>query len=187
MRGSSATEPQRNQHDSDWFHCTGHFTEEQSSGLAGCIRKPDVLAAPCKIELCKEIDLKSLDCIWHGGVMVMIHYKGYIFQIEANGEVHAVLYEDGKEVAAIKDNLASGTGRESFRRFINDDVVLDQVLTGTHHCYSITYKNNNWWEVSAIDPQKIHHDLEWATQSDNLFEAIQEVIEGMDGAIESCV
>jgi len=188
MLERSATEPsKRKQQDSDWFRCAGQFAGEQSSRLAGCIRKPDTLAAPCEIELCKEIDLDRLDCIWYGGKMVLIRYKGYIFQIAANGEVDIVLFEDGKEAAVIKDKSASGTGRESFRRFINNDVILDQVLTGTHQRYSISYPNNNWWEVSAIDPQKRFHDLEWATQSDSLFEAIQEVIEGMDGAIERCV
>jgi len=188
MLERSATEPsQRKQQDSDWFRCAGQFAGEQSSRLAGCIRKPDTLAAPCEIELCKEIDLDRLACIWYGGKMVLIRYKGYIFMIEANGEVDIVLFEDDREAAVIRDKCASGTGREDFRRFIGNDIILSQVLTGAHPRYCVSYQCNNWWEVSAIDTQNEFHNLEWVTQSDNLFEAIQEVIEGMDGAIERCV
>ena len=74
------------------------------------------------------ISITRLDCLWYGGSMVDVKYKGYTFHIEAIGDVYADLYsvQDGSHLCYVKDKNNNGNfGSEMLSYFQSDEMLYD--------------------------------------------------------------
>jgi len=117
---------------------------------------------------------------WYGGKVVEIEYKGYTFSIEAVGDVKATLYKDGEPFAYIKDKGNNGYFDSEMSPYIeNDEDLYDLIGHG-----DLIFDNNNWWECYVVDRTGQFHDLMWALDSSNIYDAIEEVADHADEVIE---
>lgn len=117
---------------------------------------------------------------WYGGFVSEILYKGYVFKLEANGDVRAALSDvDGEELVYVKDKSNQGRFLDEMSVYIeNDQQLLDLMEEGR-----LVFDNNNWWECFVIDLNGQWHDLMWDLDSMNYFDAVDEIIENMDEVI----
>jgi len=140
------------------------------------------------IEICfnDSISLRRLDCLWYGGNVVDIKYKGYTFQIEAVGDVYVDLYSarGGKHKCYVKDKNNGGNLISEMFSYFRSDKVLHNTLSDEPKRYRLEMQHGNWWECFVTDPAGRFHDLLWALDEDNLFKAIGEVLAGLDEIIE---
>lgn len=127
------------------------------------------------------IDEDHLNVFWYGGRVAEMEKNGYKFILGAYGDVICTLLDDkNNEIAYVKDRQNAGRFYEEMHRYIPNDAALEQlVLSG-----ELAVENNNWWEVLIDGPDGRQHDLGWVCESDNLIDAIEEVIFGMDDAIK---
>ena len=89
-----------------------------------------------------------------------------------------------KEVCHVKDKINAGVFRHEMFPYFRSDKVLDKILEGEHHLYYLAIENNNWWECFVTDPQGKFHDLMWALNDNDIFNAINEVLENLDDTIK---
>ena len=132
------------------------------------------------------IDPSHLNCLWYGGAIFGINYKCYDFIVGAYGDVRAALFDnDGNELCYVKDKQNSGRFYDEMRSFIKDDAELLKLLTGKDRDRYLWLDDNNWLEVLIDTPDGDTYDLGWVLDTDNILEAITEVVAGMDEAIEN--
>ena len=146
--------------------------------------------ADCEIEFTDKISLRRLSSLWYGGSVAEVHYKGYIFCVDAIGDVYADIHpanvapEDREyPLAYVKDKNNGGYFSNEMLCYLRSDAALSAALGGTHPKYCLEMDHNNWWECFVVDPEGVKHDIMWALDDDNLFDAIAGVIIGMDDAI----
>jgi hypothetical protein len=140
-----------------------------------------------EIQFNDSISLKRLDSLWYGGNVVDIKYEGYTFHIEALGDVYADLYAKNSDelICCVKDKNNGGLFKQEIASYFRSDKDITDAENEKHLLYDLNIKNNNWWECSLTDPQNNLHDLTWSLGSNNLFEAIDEVLDGMNEAIST--
>ena len=78
----------------------------------------------------------------------------------------------------------STTNKDYMQAYFKSDDSMLAALHCTHTKYQLTLDHNNWWECFVIDPEGDFHDLMWALDSDDIFEEIWEIIDGMEETIE---
>lgn len=134
-----------------------------------------------------KISLKRLDCLWYGGNVAEIKYKGYTFHIEATGDVYAVLYtaHSDKQLCYVKDKNNGGYFSSEMLSYFRSDKVLYNLLGNDPKRYRLELEHNNWWECFVTDPAGNFHDLMWNLDEDNLFKAVNDVLGGLDETIKS--
>ena len=139
------------------------------------------------IQFNDKISLKRMDSYWYGGNVADVIYNGYTFHIEAIGDVCASLLSnhDDRQLCYVKDKNNAGVFRCEMQQYFRTDKVLDKLLRGEHHSYYLSIENNNWWECFLTDPQGNFHDLMWVLNDDDIFSAIDEVLENFDEIINS--
>lgn len=119
---------------------------------------------------------------WYGGEMATIKFNGYIFCLEALGDVYARLYQRSdlnEPLEHIGDKHNHGALGNTLRHYIETDAELEQLIEGTHPTYTLELEDNNWWECFVIDPDGVWYDLMWNLDSTLLSEAIEEVLIGL--------
>lgn len=143
--------------------------------------------APISIEAVRTIQKKQYSSLWYGGTVVNIKYKGWNFELCANGDVYADLYhkdDPSYPRLHVKDKRNGGQLGEELPAYIATDKELRSALCHSHSGYQLILDYGNWWECFPIDPQGTPHDLMWCLDSDNIIAAIAEVIAGMDEVIQ---
>ena len=125
--------------------------KEYEDALAAIMAQEERLGV--KIEL-HPIDKDHLDCIWYGGDVGTIQYKGYTFVISACGDIrlHGYIKKYGEVDIVDKNN--SGRAYDELGRYLTDKDLTD--LTDDEY---LVYDNNNWFEVDLISPEGIFYDL----------------------------
>ena len=90
-----------------------------------------------------------------------VSYKGYIFHIDAAGEVRAYLYlkKGGKKLCYVKDKTNGGYFRPEMTPYFRSDKTLYKLIEGEHCLYDLSFHNTNWWECFVTDPQGKFHDI----------------------------
>ena len=127
-----------------------------------------------EIEISDIIDKDHLDCVWYGGEVGTIKYKGYTVVIAAYGDIRIDAVING-EPFDIKDKNNGGVVYEEIGNLI-DDAKLAELenadLTGDY----IRYENNNWFEFDIIDPDGKYIDCCYMDNviNDDLIECFSE-------------
>ena len=131
------------------------------------------------------ISIARLDCLWYGGSMVDVKYRGYTFHIEAIGDVYADLYsvQDDSHLCYVKDKNNNGNFGSEMLSYFRTDKALSETFHEPPKKYVMEMQHNNWWECFVTDSQGVFHDLMWALDDDNLFYAISCVINSLDETI----
>lgn len=131
--------------------------------------------------------IKKNSSFWYGGPVSHIVYKDYHFCLEAMGDIRVgYTAKEGDEPEWFKDKNNGGQMQEYFGDVFADDDELYQAIKnfGTKKYPQLEFQNNNWWECIIKDPNGQFHDIMWALDTDNYFEAIDEIVENMDRVIE---
>lgn len=130
-----------------------------------------------EIEIEQYIDEYHITHYWYGGDTAHIKYKGYIFHISAIGDICATLLsENNEELVYVKDKNNGGSFYCEMHNFIeNDETIIKKTNNG-----NLVFENNNWWEISATDPEGVWHDLFWCADGYSLSDAVDECLENME-------
>jgi hypothetical protein len=125
--------------------------------------------------------------LFYGGDIVSLSYKGFTFVISAIGDIRVtIINKITKEETYIKDKQNFGKFAEELEHAFNvkNDEELTKFLNDEN--YDFDWSDNNWWECGMIDPNGKWNDLMWCLDSDEINQAIEEVInsEAIDGYIE---
>jgi len=157
----------------------------QRKALKGVLEKR-VDDQNCEIHFTDQISLRRLSSLWYGGNVAEVKYKGYIFHIDAIGDVYADLYHvhDDRHLCYVKDKNNNGNFGSEMLSYFRSDKTLYEALGEAPHKYHLKMQDNNWWECFVTDPQEDFHDLMWALDDDNLFDAIGNVLKSMDEMID---
>lgn len=132
------------------------------------------------VEITQQVDKNRLDCVWYGGEVAKVHYKGFTFTVEAIGDVKAYLFDEhDKEIARVKDKGNGGHFYDEMRQFIANDKELKELSDGCR----LVYDDANWWECFATTPDGKFHDMQDVVDADDLVGAIQTVIDTADEII----
>lgn len=108
-----------------------------------------------KIEIDGLIDKDHLNCLWYGGQVGSIEYKGYKIVIGAYGDIRISGKIYGVDID-FKDKSNSGAAWPDIGIEYNiDDDKLYSLISGNGKDF-LSFENNNWFEVDLISP-----DGEW--------------------------
>lgn len=141
------------------------------------------------IKLFNYIDDNHKDCLWYGGDIAEIQYRGYSFYIGAYGDVRCSYYSgdrrdiESRELVYVKDKSNLGYFYGEMKHYIaNDEELLAAIDT-----YQLCVDNNNWFEFYVVSPEGNVVDIGLDTVLDSLKidEAVFEVLDMMDDVIES--
>lgn len=142
------------------------------------------LVPEAKIFLVQEpIDEDHRDCLWYGGRIAEVEYKGYTFILGAYGDVRATLTREDDMydiIAEVRDKSNQGRFYEEMKYYIKNDTQLKEFEDNGR----LVFENNNWMEVLIDDPEGYQHDTGWVTNSDDYEEALLEMIKNMDEVIK---
>ena len=132
------------------------------------------------------IDPQHLNCLWYGGRLFEIKHKGYTFIVGAFGEVRATLLDlkTGEVIAESCDKQQLGRFYEEMSPYIRNDQELIDMLTASSPDGELTLEWNNWLEVLIDDPKGETHDFGWVLDTENVWEAVTEVMINMDDVIK---
>ena len=142
-----------------------------------------------KINISQLIDKDHLDCLWYGGEVGTIKYKGYTIAIGAYGDVRLYGKIKGSWVEVKdKNNAGEAYGAIAVEHEIDDD-ALHALTSDTSEYGYLVYENNNWFEVDLISPEGEWIDLCGSDNvlSDDLldcFSSVDDYFAFVDGEIE---
>lgn len=141
----------------------------------------------------KEIQLKfdktnfepqRLNCLWYGGNIATLSKKDIAIDISVIGDIRATLFdENGEVIVFVKDKGNNGRFYDEMNYYIKDDDELGNLIEQNR----LVLDNNNWIEFGGIinnefiDLGMIYENI---TDSDNILEAIEEVIERFDEIVD---
>lgn len=141
----------------------------------------------------KEIQLKfdktnfepqRLNCLWYGGNIATLSKEDITIDISAIGDVRAKLFDiNGEELVFVKDKGNNGRFYDEMNCYIKNDNELETLIEQNR----LVLDNNNWIEFDGIINNKfidlgmIYDNI---TDSDNILEAIEEVIERFDEIVD---
>lgn len=118
-----------------------------------------------EIEITQLIDKDHLDCVWYGGEVGRIKYKGYSIVISAYGDIRIYGKIKGQDVSVVD----KGNYGRAYQDLAIDYGVDDDLLYALMKDYSDSFKgdednylefeNNNWFEVDLISPEGEWIDL----------------------------
>lgn len=118
------------------------------------------------------IDDEHLDCVWYGGDIGTLTYKGFEISIEVHGEVRLSGEENdpiysGFEYVDKANDGAYGAGDDSLRTVFASDRELHDAKDRLY------YGDNNWVEFFVKDPAGELHDGD--VIDDNVLDAFQDI------------
>ena len=133
-----------------------------------------------KVTIIDLIDDQHQLSFWYGGECARVEHKGYTVLIEAIGDIRVWYTVNGENIAYCKDKGNNGNFYYVMSGYFKNDTEVLKAMQNEE----LLFDNNNWWELSIIDPQGVWHDLMWCAESDMLTEAIEEAKEHFDEMIE---
>ena len=142
---------------------------------------------PVWIEFTQDTRPRHYHSLWYGGEVGVIHYKDWMFQIYANGDIFANLYDmmNGcRHLEYVKDKGNRGEFGMVMNRYFPNDRQLIKALSYRHRRYRLDMDDNNWWECFAIDSRGYRYDMMWDLDSWDLFSAAAEILHNADQFIE---
>lgn len=152
-------------------------TKQEIACLKKCAKEHNAV-----LEVNQKLTTKRYSSLWYGGSIAAVKFQnGYTMNVDAIGDVFATLYDkDENTLAESRDKNNAGIFAEEMRCFF----ATDKKLIEEERAGRLIVNNNNWYEISVIDPENHWHDLEWVADGDNWASAIQDAIEGLDVAIK---
>lgn len=127
-----------------------------------------------KVEILKPMRPEGLkNSMWYGGTVAILEVGPYKFELVANGDVEAELWEDDETfLAEVKDTENLGAFYGVMRSHIQSDEALQSLQHRMIGGLIVNY--NNWWEIFAscngIQMESVACDSEFYD------EAIEEMI-----------
>ena len=149
-------------------------------------RRQKLLREDILVEFTDTTMPKKHDCLWYGGEVAVIHYRQHRFILSAIGDVYANLLDkqDGdRSIFYVKDKNNSGYLADEPYPYIKTDKELVAAIDGSHRRYHLVLDHNNWWECFLMDPEGEFHDMMLALDSNDIFDAIAEIIAACDEII----
>jgi len=133
----------------------------------------------CEVHIEQEpYDENHTSSLWYGGYIASVYFpNGVCGDISADGEVRATLLDENckKELVDVVDKNSAGVFYDEMKDFIKSDEEMYELEKSGR----LVFGNNNWYEITARDLDGNFVDLGWCSESDDLYEAIAECIEGM--------
>ena len=126
------------------------------------------------------IDGEHKNCLWYGGPVATVEYKGHVFWLEAHGDVSVMWFaqdgfDDDEYEYVNKNNSGAYLDKDALDHFINDSHLKELDLQGR-----LAWQNNNWFEIFVETPDGVKHDRADVCNTDDLEDCIFEMIECMD-------
>lgn len=128
------------------------------------------------------IDETHLNCIWYGGPIAALEYKGYTVNFDVHGDVRlSILSDDYSDTVfdyCNKNNSGAYTDAE-FKHYIPDDETLYRLDKEE----KLVWNNNNWLEMFVYDSDDNEITHLNTVLDDNLWEELLNIdwlIEALD-------
>lgn len=122
-------------------------------------------------------------CIWYGGEIASVEYRGMVVYVQANGDVDADLYdENGEHITHTKDKGNNGNFFHNMRDYIKNDEELIQLLGWNYDATSdikprLELTDNNWIEYEIYDTK----NQEWVELGDcGVIDETDDVLDAID-------
>lgn len=103
------------------------------------------------------IDDDHLDCVWYGGHIGGLRYKGYEVSVEVHGDVEITGFMNGrdflyknKQNTGAMNMAASDTLRTTFK---SDAELWDALNADEEAENKVAFENNSWIEAFVKDPE----------------------------------
>jgi hypothetical protein len=121
------------------------------------------------------IDDDHLDCVWYGGHIGGLRYKGYEVSVEVHGDVeivgfmngHDFLYKNKQNTGAM-NMAASDTLRTTFK---SDAELWDALNADETAENKVAFENNSWIEAFVKDPKGHWHGSSIVDDADDVLDA----------------
>ena len=121
------------------------------------------------------IDDDHLDCVWYGGHIGGLRYKGYEVSVEVHGDVeivgfmngHDFLYKNKQNTGAM-NMAASDTLRTTFK---SDAELWDALNADEEAENKVAFENNSWIEAFVKDPKGHWHGSSVVDDADDVLDA----------------
>lgn len=149
---------------------------EKRLAIRECQLEAAKLGVDIDLEPSDIIDDEHLNCMWYGGTIGSMRYKGYEIFIKVCGDVNfSVLDENGSDVLFTYKNK-NNTGvmeNDDVFQFIDNDLELETLDNEGR----IAWENNNWVEFFVLDPSGNVVTVPGldTVLEDNVFEAFENV------------
>lgn len=118
-----------------------------------------------EIEITDIIDKDHLDCVWYGGEVGKIKYKGYTIVISAYGDVRIYGKIKGIDVSVVDKGNYGRAYQDLAVEFGVDDEIFYELVEGYPDSFKgdennyLELDDNNWFEVDLISPEGEWIDL----------------------------
>ena len=115
------------------------------------------------------IDDDHLNCVWYGGYIGGIKYKGYELSIEVNGDVEICGIVNGKDfeyVNRMNISAMSANASDHLRTTFASDAAFNETL----QYGEIEYSSNNWIEIFVSSPSGNWDEGKIADDSDDVLD-----------------
>ena len=140
------------------------------------------LHAPVHITFHDICDVKHLHSLWYGSLCATVSYDGWDFELGAYGEIRADLVyaiTPPMTIASVVDKNNGGEFLKVMREHIIDDEMLLNCIAAEGNKV-LEIHDGNWWGCSPTSPSgEVLDDCEWDLDC-NMFQAIYDIICGMD-------
>ncbi len=161
-----------------------HKIKEFEQHLLSRLKENGLEASNIELEVIKFIDEEHMNCLWYGGPVAEIKYKGFLFSMEARGDINCTLFDiNNNELGYVKDKNNAGRFRDEMAHCLANDTEL---YIAKNEGY-LVLENNNWFEIFVRTPDMEWQQTTWLSESDDLEECIVEMIETVDEMIEEIV
>lgn len=148
--------------------------ENINASLERAFKEAEKLGVILNIEPDFFIDDDHLDCIWYGGWIGSMEYKGYTIDLEVHGEVNVGGLINGVEFSYRNDDNTGAMSAEadsSLRTAFKSDAELHKALD-SEDAY-LVYENNNWIECFVTEPGKT--ECEFHTMLDYGYDILESI------------
>ena len=137
------------------------------------------------------IDDDHLDCVWYGGYIGGLKYKGYEVSIEVHGDVEIVGFVNGRDFlyknrqnTGAMNMAASDTLRDTFR---SDSELWDALNADEDAENKVTFENNSWIEAFVKDPNGHWHGSSVVDDADDVLDSCGDILAWVDWLEENFI
>ena len=108
------------------------------------------------------IDDDHLDCVWYGGYIGGLRYKGYEVSIEVHGDVEITGFMNGRDFL-YKNKQNTGA--------MSDAELWDALNADEEAENKVAFENNSWIEAFVKDPKGHWHGSSVVDDADDVLDA----------------
>ncbi len=149
--------------------------------LAELEKEAESLGAELQVREDDFIDDDHLDCLWYGGQIGSIMYKGFEISIEVQGEValYGDMYDEELKNFTYINKRGNGAfnmaASDSLRTAFKNDTELRAALMENR----LVVENNNWVEYFICTPDGVWHGGD-VIDCDNVLDAFEDISTWLD-------